>query len=87
VRHADARRVDVDLVVEPRALQLAVRDDGRGLAEGRAEAAEREGHMGLAGMRERIAALGGSVRVGRGTADGRGGARLEVRLPLAGGVA
>ena len=87
VRHANARSVDVDLVVEPRALQLAVRDDGRGLAEGRAEAAEREGHMGLAGMRERIAALGGSVRVGRGTADGRGGARLEVRLPLAGGVA
>jgi signal transduction histidine kinase len=87
VRHADARSVDVDLVIEPRALQLAVRDDGRGLAEGRAEAAEREGHMGLAGMRERIAALGGTVRVGRGTAGGSGGARLEVRLPLAGGVA
>jgi signal transduction histidine kinase len=91
VRHADARTVDVDLVVEPRALHLAVRDDGRGPpgdaeAEALAVRLERDGHMGLAGMRERIAALGGSVRFGRWSAAGGGGARLEVRLPLAGGA-
>src|SRR6185503_16641221 len=43
------------------------------------ERLERDGHMGLAGMRERIGALGGSVRFG----GGRGaGTALEVLLPV-----
>jgi signal transduction histidine kinase len=62
------------------ALLLTVRDDGRGLAvpadPGRWE---REGHMGLVGMRERIAALGGSVTI----ANGERGAELCVCVPLA----
>jgi hypothetical protein len=38
--------------------------------------------MGLAGMRERIGALGGSVRFGGGAGrGGDGGAWLEVVLP------
>jgi signal transduction histidine kinase len=43
------------------------------------ERLERDGHMGLAGMRERISALGGSVRFGRRR---DGGAALEVLLPV-----
>ena len=39
---------------------------------------ERGGHMGLAGMRERIGALGGTVRFG---GQPGAGALLEVRLP------
>jgi signal transduction histidine kinase len=80
-RHAGASAVDVDVGVRDRRLRLRVRDDGRGPPPGAtAEAFERHGHMGLAGMRERISALGGSVRLG---ADPDGGAVLELDLPLA----
>ena len=43
------------------------------------ERLEREGHMGLAGMRERIGSLGGTVTLGRGS---EGGLRVSIRLPL-----
>ena len=62
----------------PEGVRLLVRDDGRGPPEGTAEHRERAGHMGLAGMRERISALGGSVRFG-GTRGA--GASLEVLVP------
>jgi signal transduction histidine kinase len=60
---------------------LQVRDDGRGFPPGPVEAYERRGHMGLAGMRERIGALGGSVHAH--DAPG-GGAQLEVSVPIDG---
>src|SRR5581483_11587327 len=78
-RHAAARSVQVALRSEGGAVVLEVCDDGRGLPAGAdAGAFERNGHMGLVGMRERIAALGGTVRLAG--APGRG-VRLEVRLP------
>jgi len=82
-RHAAARAARVTLRVEdgaaPAALVLTVRDDGDGLPASADPARwEREGHMGLVGMRERIAALGGSVALSNG---GRG-AELRVRVPL-----
>ena len=40
---------------------------------------ERDGHMGLVGMRERIGALGGTVAVGDAAA---GGAEVRVRVPI-----
>jgi signal transduction histidine kinase len=57
-----------------------VRDDGAGLGGDGVDLArwEREGHMGLVGMRERIAALGGSVTLAGGE---DGGAELRVRVP------
>jgi signal transduction histidine kinase len=56
-----------------------VRDDVRGIRAGAdAREFERNGHMGLVGMRERISALGGTVWF-RG-APGKG-VELEVRLP------
>jgi signal transduction histidine kinase len=58
-----------------------VRDDGRGPPELASERLEQAGHMGLAGMRERIKALGGSVRFGR-AADMGVGASLEVLVPV-----
>jgi signal transduction histidine kinase len=79
LRHAGARSVDVGLSVSEAGVLLEIRDDGRGPAETTPERLEREGHMGLAGMRERIGALGGRVRFG-----GRpgAGAFLEVVVPL-----
>lgn len=80
-RHAAATRVEVELARENGEVVLIVRDDGRGLPPGTDfERLEREGHMGLTGMRERIAALGGSVRL---TGEPGRGSRLEVRLAVA----
>ena len=63
-----------------RMVAFEVRDDGRGPLTPARRALERRGHMGLAGMRERISALGGRVRFGadagrRRTARGAGSAR------------
>jgi len=53
-RHAQATRVDLMLDYGDDCLRILVRDDGCGLAR------ERTGHYGLAGMRERAAAIGAS---------------------------
>lgn len=77
-RHAAASAVDVEVAEAPGGVRLRVRDDGRGL---RTLDLDRlaGGHLGLAGMRERALALGGTVRVGTSPS---GGAELEVFLPL-----
>ena len=60
VRHAQARRVEAAFARTDGRLTLRVRDDGVGLVAG---ATRRPGALGLAGMRERAAALGGEVTV------------------------
>lgn len=66
-RHAGASRVDVTLAVGDGRVELIITDDGVGIATD----AERNGGAGIAGMRERVAPLGGTVRLesnaGRGT--------------------
>jgi signal transduction histidine kinase len=79
-RHAGARTVRVTIRAGDRgAVTLEVRDDGRGLPPGtEPRAFEHAGHMGLAGMRERIAALGGRVDLESRPGDGL---TLSVYLP------
>ncbi|MGE5231736.1 MAG: GAF domain-containing sensor histidine kinase [Deltaproteobacteria bacterium] len=82
-RHAGAHGVRVGISATAGEVALEVQDDGRGLPPGLGpEDFERNGHMGLAGMRERIGALGGTVRV-EGWREG--GVRVAVRVPLAAG--
>ncbi len=76
IRHARAKNVFVELRREPDGVSLLVRDDGGGfVVAGAQERAARGGSLGLLGMEERAALLGGSVRVksarGKGT-DVRG---------------
>ena len=79
LRHADASAVDVGISVSRDGVLLEVRDDGRGVSgEATPARLEQGGHMGLAGMRERIGALGGTVRF-RG--EPGAGALLEVLVP------
>lgn len=70
VRHADARRCNVTLRRNESLCTLEVADDGRG-------ASGPEGN-GLRGMRERLEALGGSLRLLTSN-----GTRLIIDLPLA----
>lgn len=79
LRHANARTVDIGISIDSAGVLLRVSDDGIGLPAGVApEALELQGHMGLAGMRERITALGGTVRFRAGAGAG---ALLEVLVP------
>ena len=63
VKHAGASHVDVELFRADGRLVLRVRDDGRGLTAGGSD--DRRGRIGvgLGGMVERAAALGGTVQV------------------------
>jgi signal transduction histidine kinase len=80
LRHAGAHSVDIGLAMSPRGVTLQVGDDGRGPAAVAASGLlEDDEHMGLAGMRERINALGGRVRFGPRPG---GGAWLEVEVPV-----
>lgn len=79
IRHADAGRVRIRLTRQGQQVVLVVSDDGRGFPPGSDLATfERNGHLGLVGMRERIAALGGSVSV-------RGDAGVTVRVEVPSG--
>jgi two-component system, NarL family, sensor histidine kinase UhpB len=75
-RHAEASQVSIDLVEADDNLTLEVRDNGRGITE---EEVQRPDSLGLLGMRERAALLGGVAEVkgapGQGTS-------LTVRVPL-----
>jgi signal transduction histidine kinase len=75
-RHAQATMVQVRLeVAGDAAVRLCVRDDGQ--ARPASGALEGRGRMGLAGMRERITALGGTLSV---HAAAEGGVELTVTL-------
>jgi signal transduction histidine kinase len=62
VKHAQARRIFVNLVFETRRVQLMVRDDGCGFAGPVAENGTSD-HFGLVGMRERVEQIGGSFSI------------------------
>jgi signal transduction histidine kinase len=74
VRHAAARRAVVSVVVEPDTVVITVDDDGVGNGSD-----HRIDGIGLAGLRERIRLLGGSVDA---APRPFGGFRLSTRIPL-----
>jgi len=77
-RHAGAASAWVMLAMEGGELLVEVEDDGRGIAP---EDLAKVRSLGLKGMRERVAYLGGSLEIGRAP---RGGTRLRIRVPLRG---
>jgi len=77
VKHAHARRVELLLAFEAAgALRLALTDDGRGFDEP-AVRLDPERGIGLRNMRERLAAVGGRLRIA--SASGHG-TRIEAEL-------
>lgn len=79
-RHSGASRVRVELRLfgakeaSPGTLMLAVEDNGTGI-----KLADGHQGVGLAGMKERVASVKGSLELGRATG---GGLRVEARFPL-----
>jgi signal transduction histidine kinase/ligand-binding sensor domain-containing protein len=61
-RHAQARHIEVEIRYDERELQVRVRDDGKGI-DASVMDAQRPGHFGLPGMRERAELIGGRLSV------------------------
>jgi signal transduction histidine kinase len=77
MRHAEAKRVEVQLDSDGKWLRLDVSDDGKGITPD----AMNPGSLGLLGIRERARRLGGSARV---TAAPSGGTVVSMLVPLSG---
>jgi signal transduction histidine kinase len=83
-RHAAGAPVRAVLAADDTSVRLRIADTGPGFAGEHALAKfESEGHLGLAGMRERITALGGEVTV---HAAPGAGVTLDIRIPLSEGA-
>jgi signal transduction histidine kinase len=64
IQHADASEIAVRLTQYPDRLRMTVTDDGQGIPDGGdVRGLVAEGHLGLAGMRERAAMIGGTLDV------------------------
>jgi signal transduction histidine kinase len=77
-RHAQARRVEVDLHYDERQLRLRVRDDGKGVSAQLLSNKGRSGHWGLQGMRERAKLVGGHLEI---WSELDSGTEIELRIP------
>ena len=77
-RHSGAKNAWVVLGATDGVVHVEIEDDGRGIAS---EDLAKSRSLGLRGMRERIAFLGGSLDIGRAP---RGGTRLKLTVPLRG---
>jgi signal transduction histidine kinase len=79
-RHADAKHVEVKLLRDAGTVTVIVADDGSGFEVGLAVGVGgRYGSVGLSGMEERVALLGGSMEVQ--SAPGAG-TTVEVKVPV-----
>ncbi|HKB29093.1 MAG TPA: GAF domain-containing sensor histidine kinase [Candidatus Limnocylindrales bacterium] len=76
VRHSRATHARVSFEVAGQAAQLVVSDDGRGFDTARRRD---PGHFGIANLRDRAAAAGGTIEI---ESEAEKGTRIIVRLPL-----
>ena len=76
LKHSGARQIDIRLQFEAGYVELSIRDDGCGIADGVED--RPAGHFGLLGIRERVGKLGGTLHL-RGAAGT--GTLLTVRVP------
>jgi len=77
-RHAQARRIEVEIRYDERWFRLRVRDDGKGIDSKLLNDNERPGHYGLRGMRERAKLLGGQLTV---WSEVDSGTEVELSIP------
>ena len=76
LKHAGAKRIDIEVHFRPEATELVVTDDGRGFGSG---AEGPGGQFGLLGIRERVDKLGAVLRIDSRPGEGT---RLLVTVPV-----
>jgi signal transduction histidine kinase/ligand-binding sensor domain-containing protein len=79
LKHADARTVEVRLDYDAELLCLQVRDNGRGMQRGVADAAAANGHLGIVGMRARAHRVAGTMEI---VSEPQRGTTVRVCLPI-----
>jgi signal transduction histidine kinase len=79
-KHAEARRIEVEIRYDERQFGLRVRDDGKGIHSKLLNDDERPGHYGMRGMRERAKLLGGKMTV---WSELDSGTEVELSIPAA----
>jgi PAS domain S-box-containing protein len=80
-RHSSASEVDIRLLVDAKHIQLDVSDNGKGIPKDRLQRVLESGSgtgVGLAGMRERVRDLGGSMEIKSDDA----GTTIVISIPL-----
>jgi signal transduction histidine kinase len=75
-KHSGATEVRVSVVEKDGTLRVSIRDNGRGFRDG---AARQFSSLGVLGMKERAAALGGSLETRN---CGGGGAEVRLTIPV-----
>ncbi len=76
--HARARRIEVEIWYSAQDVRVRIRDDGAGIEPNVLGQEGREGHFGLAGMRERAEHIRGKLEV---WSERGAGTEVELRLP------
>jgi signal transduction histidine kinase len=80
VRHAEASRVGIILEIRGDEAMCIIEDDGRGMADVGSQAPDqRSRHLGLLGMRERLALIDGAMEIESSQTKGTA---LFVKVPL-----
>ncbi|GAC1464579.1 MAG: hypothetical protein PVSMB7_07810 [Chloroflexota bacterium] len=79
-KHAEAGMATISLDVGATEARLVVKDDGRGFDPAKVAKPTRAGRLGLYGMHERAALLGGTLEI---ASNAGSGTMLEVTIPLA----
>ena len=77
-RHAQARRIELEIHYDEHQLRLRVRDDGKGMETQVVDGAGRPGHWGLRGMHERAKAIGGNLEL---WSNFESGTEIELTIP------
>ena len=80
-RHSGCSAVDICLSLNAKQLRLEIKDDGRGIPQKRLRSlieGAAEGGVGLAGMRERMRELGGSLEL----RSDREGTTVVISIPV-----
>ena len=80
-RHAQARRLEVEIRYDTRQLRLRIRDDGMGIDPQLLNADGQSGHFGLRGMRERAQLLGGQLTI---WSEMDSGTEVDLSIPSSG---
>ena len=76
--HSQGHMIETEMAYTENQFRLRIRDDGKGIDPDERVRAERTGHWGLKGMRERAERLGGELEV---WSEPGAGTEIELRIP------